>query len=124
MAPNTQARAALATRQLVPIIFMESRPCWGRLGDGQCDACSLLTEPGATDLRSFPALDVLVPDLVIRSIQGQDTLICRNRRTTGTHRPVAVCGGDSVAVCAVEHHTNDAPADLDAGKPLCVGGGV
>lgn len=124
MAPTHQARAAMVTSQLVPIRLIETRPCWGRMGDGQCDACALLTAPGAEHLIKFPRLDVLVPDVVVRTVEGQDRLVCRNRRTTGAHRPAAVCAPDDVAVGVVGDGGHAATIGLHShwGKPLCVGG--
>lgn len=124
MSVELKDRAAMVDRQLVPISLIETRPCWGRVGDGQCDACSLITEPDAEHLRSFPALDVLVPDLVVRHIEGQDRLICRNRRTTSPHRPAALGASGVVSVGALGHgdHGRTLAPPSDQGNPLCVGG--
>ena len=124
MTTTTKDRAAVVARQLVPIPLIETRPCWGRMGDGQCDACSLLTEPGAEHLRSFPALDVLVPDVAVLTVDGEVRLVCRNRRTTGAHRPAALGSDKGVAVGALGHsdHGRTVPPLSDQCNPLCVGG--
>jgi hypothetical protein len=124
MAATTKDRAAMVASQLVPIPLIETRPCWGRMGDGQCEACSLLTEPGSEHLVKFPRLDVLVPDLVVRRIEGQDRLICRNRRTSSPHRPAALGGADGVDVGALAHvvHAQTLRAPPVVHKPLPCGG--
>lgn len=124
MGTTYQDRAAMVASQLVPIRLIETRHCWGRMGDGQCDACSLLTEPGADHLRSFPRLDVLVPDLVVLHIEGQDRAVCRNRRTARTPGPAAVCGAGGGGVGALGRcdHGRTVTGPDDQGKPLCIGG--
>lgn len=124
MATTHQARTARATNQLAPICLIETRPCWGRMGDGQCDACSLLTETSADHLRSFPRLDVLVPDLVVLHIEGQARTVCRNRRTGCAHRPAAVCGAGGESVGALAHglHAATVGAPPDQGNPQAHGG--
>lgn len=124
MATIHQDRAAMVTSQLVPIRLLETRPCWGRTGDGQCDACTLLTTPGAEHLIKFPRLDVLVPDVVVRRVEGQDRMICRNRRTSGPHRPAAACVAGDLAVGAVGHglHPGTVGASTAQGNPQAQGG--
>lgn len=124
MATTHQDRAAMATSQPAPIRLIEARLCWGRMGDGQCDACSLLTEPSVDHLSSFPRLDVLVPDLVVLHIEGQDRTVCRNRRTGGAHRPAAVCeaGPESVGALAHGLHAATVGAPPDQGNPQAHGG--
>jgi hypothetical protein len=124
MATTHQGRAAKATSQPAPIRLFETRPCWGRMGDGQCDACTLLTEPSADNLSSFPRLDVLVPDLVVLHIEGQDRTVCRNRRTGSAHRPAAVCEAVAGSVGALAHglHAATVGAPLAQGNPQAHGG--
>lgn len=124
MAATHQDRAAMATSQPAPIRPIETRPCWGRMGDGQCAACTLLTEPSADHLRSFPHLDVLVPDLVVLHIEGQDRTVCRNRRIGSAHRPAAVCGADGESVGTLAHglHAATVGAPQAQGNPQAHGG--
>jgi len=107
-------RLAMSRAQLVPIALDETRPCWGRQGDEQCAACTLL-QPRHAYGGGFPEVQIIVPHLVEERAGGQVMLICRSRRAAGTHRPAAVCGCDMSPVCA---HAHIVRCPADAGNPL------
>lgn len=112
---------------VTPTAFDPHPACLGlhHLG-GQCDDCAVRVLP--SDYKgSFPDVALIAPDLVQRRIDGEFTeltLICRNRRAPGKHRPAAVCGAGGCAVGALGHcdHGRTVTVPDDQGKPLCIGG--
>lgn len=114
-----QDRAAVRRVGLVPIPFNDQRACLGRLADGQCDGCALLSAP--IDGSQFPRVNLIVPELMVRGAGKDVRLVCRNRRTSGTHSPAASVGVDAGSVGA---HADTVRPRTDQGKPLWLGGGV
>lgn len=99
-------------------------PCWGRAGATVCNDCALLQMP-ADYTGSFPLMEMqlpaveFVPVIVAGEIVGTEEF-CRERRSSGTHRPAALGGQDGQGVGGFGHIANVRPACSSA-KPLDVG---
>lgn len=109
--------AAVRDKGITPATLDPRTPCLGILTDGQCDACVLRVSP--MDYEGyFPAVQLIVPDLVEQNIGGAVVRSCRNRRTDGAHRHAALGALAEGSVCT---HADTVRERTEPGKPLGCG---
>ena len=85
------------------MLLDDSTPCWGRAGLDLCSACARLQAP-AEYTGSFPQMNLLVPPAALEvACDGALQWFCAERRSTGLHRPAAVCDAQLPAVGAPAH---------------------